>query len=140
MIMMRLAVCTTGSRLVYCFTQVRSWDCDVMYANASILCEHGLLSERARRLWMELTCTGQVPLRPPSSLPSKCLSTNGRRRRCSRGLDRVLQSRCTNGMKHPCANDQPRIRLRRKCAERFMYATDAIKHIRATATMDVEPR
>ena len=139
MLVMRLDVCTTGSRSVYCFTQVRPWDCDVMYANVSI-CEHGLMSERARRLWMEIACSGHVPLKPPSSLPSKCLSTNRRGRRCARLLDQVLQSRLTNDMKHPCSNDLPRIRLRRKCAERFMYATDAIKHIQATATMDVEPR
>ena len=96
---------------------------------------------------MEIACTGKVPSKPYASMHCKSLSTNAQGRRRGRMLEQVLQSKCTNGRKHSlantngmphsCANGRCRIRLRKKCADRFMYATDAIKHIRATATTNV---
>ena len=89
---------------------------------------------------MEIACTGQVPSKPYASMYSKSVFTNAQGRRNGRMLDQVLQSKCTNGSKHSCANGRCRIRLRKKCADRFMYATDVIKHIRATVTTDVHSK
>ena len=138
-LMMSLCVYMLGSSSVYCLTLGTPWHCDIMYANASTR-NHGLTSNRARRLWMEIACTGQAPVKSQPSLHSKHLSSNSRERRCVRVLDQVLQSKGTNGMKHSCANGRSRVRLRKKSADRFMYATDAIKHIRATATMGVHAK
>ena len=102
-------------------------------------CDHGLESARARQLWLEIVCDGKVsPIKPKCNVAHgrrrrhakpKCISAHGRRRRHVEKIDQTFKSKCINSAiqkcigceKRRCNTGQVRIRLRQKCAERFMY-------------------
>ena len=102
-------------------------------------CDHGLESARARQLWLEVVCDGKVssikpkcnfaPRRRRRDGKPKCISGHGRRGRHVERIDQILKSKCINSAmqkcigceKRRCNTGQVRIRLRQKCAERFMY-------------------
>ena len=94
-------------------------------------CDRGLESPRARQLWLEIVCDGKVsPIKPKGKVAKpKCMSARGRRQRHVEKTEQRLKSKCINSAmqkcigceKRRCNAGQVRIRVRQKCAERFMY-------------------
>ena len=102
-------------------------------------CDHGLESARARQLWLEIVCDGKLsPIKPKCNMAHgrrqrhakpKCISADGRRQRHVKKIDQTFNPKCINSEMQtcigcetrPCNTGQVRIRLRQKCAERFMY-------------------
>ena len=101
---------------------------------------HGLESARARQMWLEIVCDGEVsPMKPKCNFANglrrrhakpKCTSAHGRRRMSVEKKDQTLNAKCINSLmqkgigcdKRRHHTGRIRIRLRQKCAERFMYA------------------
>ena len=117
--------------------------------------EHVLESPRARQMWLEIVCDGQVsPIkvkcnsvhgRARRHAKVKCTSVHGKGRRHVEKINQTCKAKCMNSVmqkctgcdKRACNTGQVRLRLRQKCAERCMYVDQVIP---AQSANDVRQR